>query len=295
MLRIIDTTLRDGEQAPGVAFTVREKVNIAKLLDWLGVYQIEVGIPVMGDLEQKAIRAVVGLNLKARVSTWNRLLLADIRASLACGVKDVHISCPVSEILIRYKLGRSRIWVLDCLKRAIRYASDYGCRVTVGAEDASRADASFLLDLALLAQEMGVERLRYCDTLGVLNPFSTVERLDRLRSNLSLEIEFHGHNDFGMATANTLAAIKAGVRYVDTTIGGLGERAGNASLEELNTALQAIYGYDPGLEYRVLPLLSRHVARAARRSILLLDEPLSALDRGLREKMRQELRELHRA
>jgi homocitrate synthase NifV len=269
MLRIIDTTLRDGEQAPGVAFTVREKVNIARLLDWLGVYQIEAGIPVMGDLEQKAIRAIARSNLKARVSAWNRLLLADIRASLACGVKDIHISCPASELQIRYKLGRSRMWVLDCLKRAIRYASDYGCRVTVGAEDATRADASFLLDLALLAQEMGAERLRYCDTMGVLNPFTTVERLEWLRSKLSLEIEFHGHNDFGMATANTLAAIKAGIRYVDTTVGGLGERAGNASLEELSAALQGIYGYDPGLNSRVLPVLSRHVARAARRPVSL--------------------------
>lgn len=265
MLRIIDTTLRDGEQAPGVAFTLREKVNIARLLDWLGVYQIEVGIPIMGELEQKAIRAIIRSNLKARVSTWNRLLLADIRASLACGVKDIHISCPASEIQICYKLGRSRMWVLDCLKRAIRYASDYGCRVTVGAEDASRADASFLLDLALLAQEMGAERLRYCDTVGVLNPFTTVERLDWLRSNLSLEIEFHGHNDFGMATANTLAAIKAGIRYLDTTVGGLGERAGNASLEEVVAAVQGVYGTELGLEERFLPLLSRHVARAARR------------------------------
>jgi len=267
MIKIVDTTLRDGEQAPGVAFNLREKVNIARMLDWLGVYQIEAGIPVMGELEQKAIRAIVRSNLKARVSTWNRPLLADIRASLACGVRYIHIACPVSEIQIRYKLGRSRMWLLDCLKRAMRYASDYGCRVTVGAEDASRADASFLLDLAFLAQEMGAERLRYCDTLGVLNPFTTVERLGWLRSNLSLEIEFHGHNDFGMATANTLAAIKAGIRYVDTTVEGLGERAGNASLEELVAAVQGVYGTELGLEDRLLPLLSRHVARAARRRV----------------------------
>ncbi len=266
MIRIIDTTLRDGEQAPGIAFSVQEKIRIAKLLDRLGVYQLEAGTPVMGGLEQQAIAEIVRLGLRCRVNSWNRLLLGDLRASITCGVRDVHIACPVSEIQIGHKLERSRLWVLDTMRRAIRYALDYGLRVTVGAEDASRADPAFLLDVGLAAQELGVERLRYCDTVGVLHPFDALDRLAWLRSQISLEIEFHGHNDFGMATANTLAAVKAGVEYVDTTIGGIGERAGNTCLEEFMAAVQGIYGYNLDLDRRVLLLLGKYVSRAAGRT-----------------------------
>lgn len=268
---IVDTTLRDGEQAPGVAFSLQEKVIIARLLDRAGVCEIEAGIPAMGEVEQEAVRAIVKLGLKSRVTTWNRLLLADIRASLACGVENLHISAPVSETQIRYKLARTRQWVLDCLKAALCYATAYGCRVTVGAEDASRADYAFLLEFALLAQEMGAVRLRYCDTVGILDPFSTFDTISRLKNDLALEVEFHGHNDFGMATANTLAALRAGARYVDTTVGGLGERAGNTCLEELAAALQRLYGVDPGLDARALRALGRYVARASRRLVFARD------------------------
>jgi len=263
---IIDTTLRDGEQAPGVAFNLKEKVAIAGMLDRLGVFQIEAGTPAMGEMEQQAVRAVAALGLKSRVNAWNRLLLADIRASLACGVRDMHISAPVSEIQMKYKLGKDRRWVLDCLRRALRYADDCGCRVSVGAEDASRADPYFLEEFALLAREMGAVRLRYADTVGVLRPFDAYGRLCRLQEKVDMDIEFHGHNDFGMAAANAAAALKAGVRYIDATVGGLGERAGNTSLEQLVAALKGLYGIDPGLNLGVMPALSRYVARAAGRA-----------------------------
>ncbi|RKO68066.1 homocitrate synthase [Desulfofundulus salinus] len=264
-VHIVDTTLRDGEQAPGVAFNLQEKVTIARMLDRLGVAQIEAGTPAMGEMEQQAIAAIVRLGLKSRVSTWNRMVLADIRASLACGVQHVHISAPVSGIQIRYKLGKNHQWVLDRLRQACLYALDHGLSVTVGAEDASRADPGFLLEIAFLAGEVGAKRLRYCDTVGILDPFTTFERLVWLKENTTLELEFHGHNDFGLATANALAAIKAGVGWVDATISGLGERAGNTSLEELYRVLTELYGLDPGLNTRYLPLLGRFVARAAGR------------------------------
>lgn len=261
----IDVTLRDGEQAPGVAFSTREKVLIARLLDRAGVYQIEAGIPAMGEVEQEAIRRIAALGLRSRVSTWNRILPEDIRASLACGVRDVHLSAPVSEIHLRYKLGRSRGWVLAQLRKAIAYALAHGCRVTVGAEDASRAEEVFLVEFALLAQEMGAERLRYCDTVGILDPFATLERLSRLQEKVAIPLEFHGHNDFGMATANALAAVRAGCRYIDVTVGGLGERAGNVPLEEMVAALEHLYGIPIGLDRRRLGILSSVVARATGR------------------------------
>jgi homocitrate synthase NifV len=261
----IDVTLRDGEQAPGVAFSTREKILIARLLDRAGVYQIEAGIPAMGEVEQEAIRRITALGLRSRVSTWNRILPEDIRASLACGVRDVHLSAPVSEIHLRYKLGRSRGWVLAQLRKAIAYALAHGCRVTVGAEDASRAEEAFLVEFALLAQEMGAERLRYCDTVGILDPFATLERLSRLQEKVAIPLEFHGHNDFGLATANALAAVRAGCGYVNVTVGGLGERAGNVPLEEVVAALEHLYGIPIGLDRRRLSILSRTVARAAGR------------------------------
>ena len=264
---IVDTTLRDGEQSPGVAFSSKEKIKIAQYLDLLGVDQIEAGIPAMGSIEVDAISVIAGLGLKARVTTWNRLELADIRASLSCRISNLHICAPVSDLQIKYKLNKSRLWVLDCLKRAIRYAKDYGCWVSVGAEDASRADPEFLLEYALLAQEMGAERLRYADTVGVLEPFSTYKDLSWLKSKLEIELEFHGHNDFGLATANTVAAVRAGVNYVDVTVNGLGERAGNADLEEVVAALRMTCGTDINLTKDKIRSLSSYVARASNRRL----------------------------
>lgn len=265
-LHIVDTTLRDGEQAPGVAFTVREKVIIARMLDFLGVDVIEAGTPAMGGVERASVSRIGGLGLKARVTTWNRIVPADIRASLDCGVSDVHISAPVSDIQIKYKLGRTRRWVIDNTARTIRYARECGCRVSVGAEDSSRADRGFLVEFALLAQEMGADRFRYADTVGVLDPFKVSEGLSLLGEKLSIDLEFHGHNDFGMATANAVAALKAGAKYIDTTIMGLGERAGNTDLKSFVRAAKIICGVSPGLRINMINRLERFVASASNRS-----------------------------
>lgn len=223
----VDTTLRNGEQAPGVAFTVSEKVKIARMLDSLGVAQIEAGIPAMGSPELEAVTENAGLGLKAVVSTWNRMTIGDVKASLACGVKNIHVSTPVSDIQIKYKLGKDRVWVLEHLKRTISYAREHQCRITVGAEDAPPADMNFLIHFARQAGLAGAERLRFADTLGMLDPFRAEQVIRRLIEETGMEVEFHGHNDFGLATANTFAAWKAGARYLDTSIGGLGERVGN--------------------------------------------------------------------
>ncbi|MCL0043508.1 homocitrate synthase [Peptococcaceae bacterium] len=266
--KIIDVTLRDGEQTPGVAFTLQEKVMIAKMLDEVGVSEIEAGIPAMGEIEQESIRAIIALNLKSTVFTWNRPVLEDIKASLACGLKNIHISVPVSEIQLRYKLNKSRSWILNKLKRAIDYTAGFGCRITVGAEDASRADMEFLLEVAFLAQEMGAVRLRYCDTVGILDPFSTFDAVKKLKQNIKMDIEFHGHNDFGMATANALAAAKAGADYIDTTVAGLGERAGNTDLKEIKRVLKHFLSINGNFDEKTLERLINYVARASGRLAL---------------------------
>lgn len=264
---IIDTTLRDGEQAAGIVFSAQEKRDIAVALDKAGIRWIEAGTPVMGREEQEAMKLILAASLDAAVFSWNRALREDILASIACGFSCVHISVPVSDLHMQQKIKKDRDWVLNQLKKAVRFARSYGCTVSVGAEDASRADGDFFLRVADAAAHSGAVRIRFADTVGCLEPVGTYLLLRDLAPRCSLPIEFHGHNDFGLAAANTLAAFKAGAGFASTTIAGLGERAGNAALEEVVSILAALCGYDAGIDAEALQSLSSLVARASGRAV----------------------------
>jgi homocitrate synthase NifV len=265
---IDDTTLRDGEQTAGVVFGLREKMAIARMLDDIGVHELECGIPAMGKEEQDSIRALVGMGLNARLITWNRALIGDIRASIACGVNAVDISLSVSDMMIANKLRKSRDWVIEQLRVAVSFAKEQGLYVSVGGEDSSRADSAFLVELMGIAHELGSDRFRFCDTLGILDPFVMYEKIRTLRDAVpGLPIEVHTHNDLGMATANAIAGIRAGARFVNTTVNGLGERAGNAALEEVVMGLKLACGIDPGLETHRFHEISRFVGTASGRPV----------------------------
>jgi len=265
---IDDTTLRDGEQTAGVVFSRREKIAIARMLDAMGVHELECGIPAMGEDERGAIRALVDLGLSARLITWNRAVISDIQASIECGVGAVDISLSVSDQMIAHKIRKSRDWVKEQLKTSLGFAKERGLYVSVGGEDSSRADLSFLAELMEITRSMGGDRFRFCDTLGILDPFTMYEKVKSLRTAVpDLDIEVHTHNDLGMATANAIAGIKAGARFVNTTVNGLGERAGNAALEEVVMGLKLACGIDPGIDTHRFREISRLVGRASQRPV----------------------------
>ncbi len=266
-IEIVDTTLRDGEQSAGVVFSDEERMKIILALDKANVKWIEAGIPAMGEQECEALRTMLTLPVKSNFIAWNRANLQDIRASIECGFQFVHVSLPVSDLHIDYKLQKSKDWVLDQLKTCLGYLKSFGVTIIVGAEDASRADPEFFLKYADVAAAYGAIRIRYADTVGCLDHFMTYNNIKSIVNRSPLPVEIHAHNDFGLALANTMAAYRAGAEFASVTITGIGERAGNASLEETVAALKHFYNFDCGIKLDILPLVTEIVSKASERTL----------------------------
>ncbi|TLU82935.1 MAG: homocitrate synthase [Chlorobium sp.] len=263
---IIDTTLRDGEQAPGVAFSSREKIEIARLLAETGVNEIEIGYPAISADERKTITEIASLNLPVRLSCWSRARVQDIEHAAGCGTEAVHISFPVSDLYLQL-MEKDRAWVCRQLYELTAHAKKYFSYISVGAQDATRADHEFLKTFLFEAGACGAYRARIADTVGVATPTSILDLVNRLKSSVSIPLEFHAHNDLGMATANAFMALEGGCEAVSVSVTGLGERAGNAALEELAMALKLSGRYDTGIDTTRLSLLCSMVSKAAGRII----------------------------
>ncbi|MEM2546014.1 MAG: 2-isopropylmalate synthase [Candidatus Bathyarchaeia archaeon] len=261
-IKFFDTTLRDGEQTPGVSLTPESKLRIAKQLDELGVDVIEAGFASVSKGEMEAIKAIVREGLKAEICSCSRGVKSDIDAVVESEADSIHLVIPTSDIHLQYKLKKTRQEILKIVESCVKYSKKQGLIVELSAEDATRSDFKFLMDFFNVGISAGADRICVCDTVGILTP----ERAYKLFSNVreafpNIPVSAHCHNDFGMAVANSIAALRAGTSQVHVTVNGLGERAGNASLEEIVASLKVLYGLETNIKTELLYSTSRLVAR----------------------------------
>jgi isopropylmalate/homocitrate/citramalate synthase len=260
-----DCTLRDGEQAPGVFFTLEEKRAIAVLLDAAGVDVIDAGMPSVSKEERATLAALVADNYRATIAATVRALRSDIDLALDCGVREVFLFMPVSPQHLQHKFGFDLERARGHIEDTVGYAVGKGLRVQFVAEDAVRADPRQLAAVFDRVAELGAVSAIICDTVGVMTPQTMEHYVRTLRAAMTrpLTLGVHCHNDYGLGTANTLAAVTAGCTVVTSTINGLGERAGNAVFEEVVCALEDLYQVEPRIDRSLLPRLSDVVARAS--------------------------------
>ncbi len=260
---LVDTTLREGEQTLGIAFSAQSKIEYAQIISRIGVPEIEVGTPAMGEEEKETIQEILALDLNSRILSWNRTVESDIQNSIDTGIRSLYISSPVSDIQIRAVAGKSRDYILDSFKNSIAFARDHADHIVCGLQDVTRSDPSFLRKVIEQLEESGANRIRLSDTVGLLTPAKTTQLVNMVRKWTDLDIEIHTHNDFGLATANTLAAYEAGSTHLDVTFLGLGERAGNARIEEVVMALETLYNVETGIDKKEMVSFSHYLSQTS--------------------------------
>ncbi|MDI6719995.1 MAG: 2-isopropylmalate synthase [Methanomicrobiales archaeon] len=260
-MTVFDTTLRDGEQTPGISFTLSQKIDIARQLSDIGVYTIEAGFPASSESERETVKTIAALDLESNICGLARMLKADIDTCLDCDVDMVHVFIPTSRVQREHTIKKSAEEVLEITRSTVAYARDHFGMVMFSAMDATRTEWDYLIRVLKAAVESGATIVNVPDTVGVITPGAMRELITRIAGEVDAPIDVHCHNDFGLAVANTLAAVEGGASQVQVTVNGLGERAGNADLAETVMALESIYGISTGIRTRKIVETSRLVSR----------------------------------
>jgi 2-isopropylmalate synthase len=259
-IRILDTTLRDGEQTPGVSLTLDDKIEIAQQLNKLGVDIIEAGFPSSSEGERKVVKEIKKLGLNSQICALSRCTKKDIDTALDCDVDLIHIFIPTSPVQMKYAVNMTPEQVLSSATESIQYIKKHGVKCEFSPMDATRTEMPFLRQICKAAQGAGMDSLNVPDTVGCMIPRTIFELFKELKSFIKVPISAHCHNDFGLAVANSLAAVEAGADQIHVAVNGLGERAGNAALEEVATTLHVVYGYKTKINTRLLYSTSRLVS-----------------------------------
>jgi 2-isopropylmalate synthase len=259
-IRIFDTTLRDGEQTPGVSLTADDKVEIAGQLSKLGVDVIEAGFPSSSEGEKKVVREIAKAGLEPEICALSRATKGDIDAAIDCDVDLIHVFIPTSPVQMKYAVNLTPEQVLSSTMESIEYVKKHGFKCEFSPMDATRSEMAFLKQVCQAAEKAGMDTLNVPDTVGIMIPKTTIKLIEELKTVVNVPISTHCHDDFGLAVANSLAAVEAGANQVHVAVNGLGERAGNASLEEVVMALHLIYKYKTGVNTRLLYSTSRLVS-----------------------------------
>ncbi|XHH08392.1 MAG: 2-isopropylmalate synthase [Candidatus Bathyarchaeia archaeon] len=259
-IRILDTTLRDGEQTPGVSLTLEDKIEIAQQLSKLGVDIIEAGFPSSSEGERKVVKEIKQLGLNSKICGLSRCTKKDIDAALECDVDLIHVFIPTSPVQMKHAVNMTPEQVLSSAVESIQYVKKHGVKCEFSPMDATRTETPFLHQICKAAQDAGMDSLNVPDTVGCMIPRTTFELFKELKTFIKVPISAHCHNDFGLAVANSLAAVEAGADQVHVAVNGLGERAGNAALEEVVTTLHVVYGYKTNINTRLLYSTSRMVS-----------------------------------
>ena len=272
-IEILDSTLREGEQTPGVSFTIKQKVTIAKHLDAFGVDFIELGHPAVSPDVYAAVERLNNLDLKAKKMAHGRASKSDINDAAAIGVEWMGMFYGTSPLSLKHKFNVSKREALEQIQMTVKYGKDKGLKLRFTAEDASRTGFDFLVQVGRLVQESGADRYSLADTVGCLTPTKTKELVSCIVPELDIPIHVHCHNDFGMATANALSALEAGAQCVDVAVNGLGERCGLPPIAEVVTALVNIYKVNGNWDLSILPDLT-HLVGSFSNSLLKANQPI---------------------
>jgi homocitrate synthase NifV len=264
---LLDSTLRDGEQTPGICFFADQKLKIASLLDSYGVHQIEAGVPAAGKQEKENIVKIIENRKNAVISTWARLVPSDIQHAIDVRPDIIHISVPVSHSHIYQKLRKDKEWIVDQLRACLDLVGKSGIPLSAGFEDAFRSETEFMLTIVKILLDFGVTRIRLADTVGIASPTLCRTLVKNISEKLDgkAELGIHAHNDLGMAVVNTIESAKAGCLYADVTVGGIGERAGNCDLAQLVYASSSLF--DWGITAGDAQILQREVFKVMKFSV----------------------------